>query len=290
LTRVSNALYAALVPFHDAVALKVYTDGSCFNNPGGRGGAAAIVEYPDVVDLPPHMVFQRGYTGTTNNRMELRACIEALRFIAHRGPELGVPRAVLLTDSQYVVDNAPRAPYWPAGQAVNHEGMPIRNRDLWREFLRVRAQIRFRLTIKWVPGKTTRILRDVDKLAKDAARTAIEPDRGYRPGAIGRRFTPGRRAAKAFPARGQSATFRIYKVEYLKGGGVPQHRVTFDLYSTSEADYIAPYFAFISARHVIHRGHCYEATFNQSRTYPMIETIKEVACPERRALTPSLPA
>ena len=30
----------------DPHALKIYIDGSCFNNPGGNGGFAAIVEYP----------------------------------------------------------------------------------------------------------------------------------------------------------------------------------------------------------------------------------------------------
>jgi hypothetical protein len=70
---------------------------------------------------------------------------------------------------------------------------------------------------------------------------------------VGRRLTTGRRTAKAFPACGQEATFRIFKVEYLKGGGVPQHRVTFELFSPSDGEYIASYFAFISARLEIHR-------------------------------------
>jgi ribonuclease HI len=70
---------------HDGVALKVYTDGSCLKNPGGPGGAAVIAEYPDHIALPTEMVSQEGYAHTTNNRMELRACIEGLRFIARRG-------------------------------------------------------------------------------------------------------------------------------------------------------------------------------------------------------------
>ena len=36
--------------------------------------------------------------------MELRACIEALKFIASEGPRLRVSRAVVYTDSQYVCD------------------------------------------------------------------------------------------------------------------------------------------------------------------------------------------
>ncbi len=51
----------------------IYTDGACINNPG-PGGWAAIICYPgfDPIEL------MGGEPHTTNNRMELRAAIEAL--------------------------------------------------------------------------------------------------------------------------------------------------------------------------------------------------------------------
>ena len=31
----------------DPRAIHIYTDGSCYKNPGGRSGCAAVVRYPD---------------------------------------------------------------------------------------------------------------------------------------------------------------------------------------------------------------------------------------------------
>jgi ribonuclease HI len=214
--------------------------------------------------------------------MELRACIEALRFIGTTGPRLGVTRAVILSDSQYVCEGARNAPYWPAGQAVNHEGRPIENRDLWREFLRALSAVPFRVQLRWVPGKSTQILREVDKLAKQAAKNPLATDYGYAPGAIARRATRGHQAAHAFPAEGQSATIRIYRIQLRKTLGVRQHKIFFDLFSEGDGDYIATYFAYLPAENEIHRNRCYAVTFNHSPTYPLIGTVRALEkCPER---------
>jgi ribonuclease HI len=53
----------------------VYTDGACSGNPG-PGGWAAILRYG-----PNEKVIQGGASLTTNNRMELRAVIAALRAL-----------------------------------------------------------------------------------------------------------------------------------------------------------------------------------------------------------------
>lgn len=273
--------------FRDPVALKIYTDGSClFPNPGGSGGIAGIAEYPDDFDRLPEPIFQIGYHTTTNNRMELRACIEALKFIRSAGEQFGLTRAIIFTDSQYVCECSRLAPYWPGGQLVNREGRPVANRDLWREFLRTRSHVPFRVEVRWLPGKTTGILRTVDKLAKQAASRPTAIDYGFRPGSIGRRYTPGKVAAKPFPANGQSVTIRIYRIKSLKAtGGLRQHIVFFDLFSPSTRDYIATYFAYISAHKDIHRNRCYVVTFNNSRTYPIIETTTALEnCPERRTV------
>ena len=67
---------------YDPNALKIYIDGSCLKNPGGRGGIAGIVEYPDKMESDTETIFGRGFLKTTNNRMELRACIYAFDYIA----------------------------------------------------------------------------------------------------------------------------------------------------------------------------------------------------------------
>ncbi len=52
-------------------ALKIYIDGSALQNPGGAGGLAGIVVYPDDWNLPNEHIFEIGYQATTNQRMEL---------------------------------------------------------------------------------------------------------------------------------------------------------------------------------------------------------------------------
>lgn len=64
---------------HDDNALIVYTDGSCKNSPQ-RGGFAfslliAAGEVDEIHDYNPP-----GVLGATNNEMELRGAIEALRL------------------------------------------------------------------------------------------------------------------------------------------------------------------------------------------------------------------
>jgi ribonuclease HI len=272
----------SVVPY-DPVALKVYTDGSCLRNPGGRGGIAGIVEYPDGVDLPPEPIFERGYYSTTNNRMELRAVIQALEFIASEGARLRVRSGVIYTDSLYVYEGSTLALYRQGGQAANREGRPLANPDLWKEFLRARFRIPFRVPLKWFPGKSTPLLRQVDKLAKKAATIPTETDYGYRPGTVAHRFTPGRSAATAFPAQGQSATIRIYGIRAYKTQGEWQNRVVFDLYSEADRDYVVTHFAYVRAEETSHRNKCYSVTFNESGTYPRIVMLKELpVCPERR--------
>jgi ribonuclease HI len=275
---------------HDPVALKVYVDGSCLPpNPGGPGGIAGIVEYPDDLNLPCEPILRTGYKSTTNNRMELRAAIEALRFISRKGLDLRVGRAVVFTDSTYVYNGARLTPYRRGGQSRNREGRPLDNRDLWRDFVRVRSQLRVWLKIELVAGKSTPILREVDKLAKQAAATPTEVDYGFRLGSIARSLTPGKKAARSFPANGQTATIRIYRVS-PPYKAARQHKIFFDLFSPSEGDYAAKYFAYVLAQKEIHRNHCYVATFNRSPTYPVVDTLLELPkCPERRASLPPRP-
>ena len=100
-----------------------YTDGSCIGNPG-PGGWAVHAELAD------GRVFELGggELETTNNRMELRAAIEALRATA------GCPAVTIVTDSSYVQNGVTR---WLAGWKRNGwrtaAGEPVENQELWSE-------------------------------------------------------------------------------------------------------------------------------------------------------------
>ena len=70
--------------------IKIYTDGSCLNNPGNGGWAAIINHDGDVVRI------SGSEKKTTNNRMELMAPIKALQKIDKD------EKIEIYTDSKYV--------------------------------------------------------------------------------------------------------------------------------------------------------------------------------------------
>jgi len=96
----------------DLRALKIYIDGSCRKNPGGSGGFAARIEYPFDLNRPDEPLEYRGFFETSNNRMELTACLFAHEWILDQGDGLGVQHVQVVTDSKYVYENYNRSIGW----------------------------------------------------------------------------------------------------------------------------------------------------------------------------------
>ena len=71
--------------------IKVYTDGACSGNPG-IGGWGAII----LVDDKKPIYLKGGSQDTTNNKMELTAAIESLKFFSISS------KIQIFTDSKYV--------------------------------------------------------------------------------------------------------------------------------------------------------------------------------------------
>ena len=72
----------------------IYTDGSCLSNPGPGGWCFCIVnEDYDEID-------SGGELHTTNNRMELRAIIEALKYLAPSE----IKSCTIYSDSQLTIN------------------------------------------------------------------------------------------------------------------------------------------------------------------------------------------
>jgi len=159
---------------HDPHALRLYVDGSAYNNPGHEGGLSVFAEYPDSLGLEASEVVSKTFTETTNNRMELRACIEALKFARGALEKYKIGRAIVVTDSQYVYDNQTRAPTWKANDWRNQSGRRMDNSDLWNEFLLARSKVRAYVEVVWQAGKTTPILKEVDKGAKKQPEGLVE--------------------------------------------------------------------------------------------------------------------
>jgi len=102
--------------------LIVYTDGACSGNPG-PGGWGVVVKSDNKIHE-----WNGGNIATTNNRMELTACIEALKTIPQ---EFSL---IIRTDSRYVQDGIC---HWIKGWKKNNwktaNKAPVKNIDLWQE-------------------------------------------------------------------------------------------------------------------------------------------------------------
>ena len=105
--------------------VQVFTDGSCLGNPG-PGGWAAILRYNGT-----EKELSGGFSGTTNNRMELRAVINALTALTRA---CGVD---LFTDSTYIKDAVVKdwLGTWQKNGWKTAAKKPVKNQDLWRELL-----------------------------------------------------------------------------------------------------------------------------------------------------------
>ena len=176
----------------DPHAVHIYTDGSCCRNPGGIAGCAAIVVYPDRLKREGEQIVDFGCAESKNNRMELLGCIRALEWIRQSAPWHGVARVQIITDSQYVKDNVPRAREWKKKGWRNRHGEPRENGDLWKHLLSAHSKAGIVVTFEWTAGKRSPILKRVDKAAKTAAeRGGKDVDRGYKPGTVARSMVKG---------------------------------------------------------------------------------------------------
>lgn len=257
----------------DPHALKIYIDGSALNNPGGAGGIAAWVEFPMDWNRLDELLFQEGFLETTNNRMELLACIRAFDYVREHGTALRVERVQIVTDSKYVHDYFFLADKWRKNGWRNLDGKPIENRDLWKRLLSVRSKVTVRTELKWMLGKKSPILKAVDKTAKEASFQPWEIDRGFKGGKVGRLKGDSKRAALLFQAAGQEAVIRIYRTRLVGS----DHKIYFELCENESGDITGKASAFASAEIAVdlHRHHSYRVSFNANPKYPIIERVIE---------------
>jgi ribonuclease HI len=136
----------------------VHTDGACRGNPGPGGWAWAEGTTHYASGAEAH---------TTNQRMEVRAVIEALRAIPH-GP------VEIVSDSSYVVRCFNDRWYvgWKRRGWRNSQGQPVANRDLWETLLPLALNGGRDVTFSWVRGHAGDPMNEfVDRLATAAADT-----------------------------------------------------------------------------------------------------------------------
>ena len=155
--------------------ITIYTDGACSGNPG-PGGYAAVLKCG-----AHRKEVSGGYRCTTNNRMELMACIEALKRL--RNPS----DVILYSDSRYVVDAMTKgwARRWREKGWRKSGNERALNPDLWEELLKLCE--RHRVEFRWLRGHDGDEENELcDLLAVEASRRpGLPEDPGYRPGEAG---------------------------------------------------------------------------------------------------------
>ena len=135
----------------------IYTDGACLGNPGPGGYGVVLLHGKH------RREFSRGFRLTTNNRMEILACIVGLRAL--KDPSV----VTLYSDSQYVINSMTKG--WARRWKNNNwkrGDEEVRNPDLWHQMLDLcdKHKVKF----NWVRGHAGNKENErCDQLARKAA-------------------------------------------------------------------------------------------------------------------------
>ncbi|MFZ5572563.1 MAG: ribonuclease HI [Thermodesulfobacteriota bacterium] len=150
----------------------LYTDGGCMHNPGPGGFGAVILTKDARTEL------SGGFRLTTNNRMELTACIAGLASLKEKSS------VSLYSDSRYVVHGIEKgwARNWRARGWKKPDGQKALNPDLWERLLDLCEYHDVRFI--WVKGHAGNPENErCDQLAAAAATgDGLRVDAGYQPG------------------------------------------------------------------------------------------------------------
>ena len=137
--------------------IKIYTDGSCIENPGNGGWAAIIFKNNEKI------IITGNKKNTTNNQMELMAAIEALKKIP-TGHEVQI-----YTDSKYVKMGITEwIKKWSENNWKTSSKQKVKNLELWTKLNDISKKHKTKWF--WVKGHAgDPINEEVDALAKRAA-------------------------------------------------------------------------------------------------------------------------
>lgn len=131
--------------------ISVYTDGACSGNPGPGGWAWAVDGGPSGSGGDPN---------TTNQRMELKAALEAVKNVERP--------LVVVSDSTYVVNCFKDKWYegWIKRGWKNSNKKPVANQDLWEPL--IQEHLKGGVEWRWVKGHSGDRMNDVvDQMAVD---------------------------------------------------------------------------------------------------------------------------
>lgn len=140
----------------------IYCDGACSGNQFGtnQGGWGAVLLFDS-----HRKEISGSEKNTTNQRMELMACIRALESL--KRTDLPV---IIYSDSAYLVNCMQQKWYekWRRNGWKNVKKQPVENRDLWEQLLQLLSK--YKTSFRKVEGHVGIELNErADKLARKAA-------------------------------------------------------------------------------------------------------------------------
>lgn len=136
----------------------IYTDGACKKNPGPGGYGVLLLSKDKIKEI------SEGFRLTTNNRMELLACIVGLASLRKKSV------VELYSDSSYVVNSINKgwAKRWRSNGWKQNKTKYAENIDLWEKLLKLTEK--HNVSFNWVKGHSNNIGNErCDKLASEAA-------------------------------------------------------------------------------------------------------------------------
>ena len=137
--------------------IKIYTDGSCIENPGKGGWAAIILNNGNKIKIKGNK------ENATNNQMELLAPIQALKKIPKGN------KVQIFTDSKYVKSGITEWIHnWKKNGWKTSGRKEVKNKKLWTELDLLNNE--FEINWNWVKAHSTdEYNNQVDLLARSAA-------------------------------------------------------------------------------------------------------------------------
>ena len=119
--------------------IDIYTDGACSGNPGKGGWGVYLKIDNEEIQL------SGAKDNTTNNRMELTAVIEALKYLKCKS------NINLFTDSKYVMQGIEEWIHnWKKNNWKTSKKEPVKNKELWIELDKLVSL--HNIQWKWVKG------------------------------------------------------------------------------------------------------------------------------------------
>ncbi len=124
----------------------IFCDGACSGNPGIGGWGSILSNGLNVVEMGGFIA------ATTNNRMEIFAALQSLRYIIHQ--DQPISKITIYTDSKYLINSVTEWIFgWKRNNWKTKSGEPVKNKDLFEDLFLVLQEIK-NVEVDWsyVPG------------------------------------------------------------------------------------------------------------------------------------------